>query len=163
MLRKIVDKFGLWFSACCGRGSTTMPETAEEREERRRLVPYHMHINVELADACHLTAAMLLEVPNIAAAEFDPRRREISKSFRRHLDQLESKSFVGPPETTRDSIMLAALALAEGEWRRATDLIVGLKVWQLWTAARGGDRIRAALVQAIKEAGLITYLHTFSQ
>ena len=75
-----------------------------------------MHLNVELADACHLTAAMLLEVPNIAAAEFDPRRREISKSFRRHLDQLESKSFVGPPETTRDAIMLAATCSATPSW-----------------------------------------------
>jgi len=133
-----------------------------EREERRRLVPYHMHVNVDLADACHLTSAMLLEVPNIAAAEFDPRRREISKAFRRHLDYLDSKSFVGPPETTRDTIILAALALAEGEWRKAADFITGLKVWNLWSG-RGGDRVKEGLVNAIKEAGLITYLHTYSQ
>ncbi len=133
-----------------------------EREERRRLVPYHMHVNVELADACHLTSAMLLEVPNIAAAEFDPRRREISKAFRRHLDHVDGKSFVGPPETTRDTIILAALALAEGEWRKAADLVTGLKVWSLW-GARNGDKIKDALVNAIKEAGLTTYLHAYSQ
>lgn len=133
-----------------------------EREERRRLVPYHMHVNVDLADACHLTSAMLLEVPNIAAAEFDPRRREISKAFRRHLDFLDGKSFVGPPETTRDTIILAALALAEGEWRKAADFITSLKVWNLWIG-RGGERVKEGLINAIKEAGLVTYLHTYSQ
>jgi hypothetical protein len=144
-------------------GQAAERDAETEREERRRLVPYHMHINVELADACHLTSAVLLEVPNIAAAEFDPKRREISKCFRKYLDILDSKSFVGPPETTRDSIMLAALALAEGEWKRASELITSLKVWHLWGTGRGQDQIKTRLVQAIKEAGLVTFLHSYSQ
>ena len=144
-------------------GQAAERDAETEREERRRLVPYHMHINVELADACHLTSAVLLEVPNIAAAEFDPKRREISKCFRKYLDILDSKSFVGPPETTRDSIMLAALALAEGEWKRASELITSLKVWHLWGSGRGQDQIKTRLVQAIKEAGLVTFLHSYSQ
>ena len=133
-----------------------------ELEERRRLVPYHLHINVDLAETCHLTAAMLLEVPNIAAAEFDPRRREISRAFRRYLDAIDKKHFVGPPETTRDHIMMAALALAEGEWERCASLVLGLKIWALWDG-RGGAAVRASLREAVKEAGLVTYLHTFSR
>jgi hypothetical protein len=43
---------------------------------------------------------MTLQVPNIAAAEHDPRRREISRAYRRNLDSIDNKPFVGPPETT---------------------------------------------------------------
>lgn len=136
-------------------------DLASEREERRRLVPYHMHIPVELVDAVHLTAAMLLEVPNIAAAEHDTRRRETSRTFRRNLDAIDSRAFVGPPETTRDHIMMAGLALAEGEWTRAADMVGGLRVWELWTS-RGGAAIMARLRGAVQEAGLVTYLHTYA-
>jgi len=132
-----------------------------EREERRRLVPHHMIINTELVDAVCMTSAMLLEVPNIAAAEHDPHRREISRSYRRMLDAIEGKYFVGPPETARDAIVQAGLALAEGEWRRAVDTVVGIKMWKLWTT-RGWDRIKELLVAAMKEAGLVAYLHSFS-
>jgi hypothetical protein len=141
-------------------------DVVSEREERRRLVPYHMHIPVELVDAVHLTAAMLLEVPNIAAAEHDPRRRETSRTFRRNLDAIDSRAFVGPPETTRDHIMMAGLALAEGEWAKACDMVCGLPVWDLWTgavgAARGGLAIMARLRTCLQEAGLVTYLHAFA-
>jgi translation initiation factor 3 subunit C len=133
-----------------------------ELEERRRLVPYHMHINVDLVDACHLTAAMLLEVPNIAAADFDPRRRELSRAFRKHLDAIDKKHFVGPPETTRDHIMMAALALADGELDRCVSLVCSLKLWSLWEG-RGVETVLGLLKEAIKEAGLVTYLHTYSR
>jgi hypothetical protein len=132
-----------------------------DRQERRLMLPYHMHINTELADACCLTSAMLLEVPNIAAAEHDNRRREISRTYRRHLDMIDNKTFIGPPETTRDMIMMAGLALAEGDWERASGLITTLRVWSLWVG-RGLDTIKTKLTTAIKEVGLVCYLHTYS-
>jgi hypothetical protein len=138
-------------------------DEAQEREERRRLVPYHMHINVELIEACHLISAMLLEVPNIAAAEYDGRRRPVSGVYRKYLDATDAKIFVGPPETSRDAIMMAGLALAEGNWRRAVELLTALRVWSLWSNGRGADRVKQQLVSAVKEAGLVTYLHTYAQ
>lgn len=55
-----------------GRFNERNPE--QEKQERRRLVPYHMHINLELVEAIHLVCAMLLELPNLAHNAFDPKR-----------------------------------------------------------------------------------------
>jgi translation initiation factor 3 subunit C len=124
-------------------------------------VPYHQHINVELLDAAHCVAAMLLEVPNIAAAENDPRRREISRHYRRNLDAIEAKSFVGPPESARDHIMRAGIALAEGDVQLAVDAVLSLRVWNLWTG-RNVDQVKASISTAMRECGLVAYLHTYA-
>ena len=54
-----------------------------------------MHINLELLECVYLTSAMLLEIPYMAAHEFDYRRRPISKSFHYQLRMSDKQSLVG--------------------------------------------------------------------
>jgi translation initiation factor 3 subunit C len=135
----------------------------QEREEKRRQMPYHMHINLELLEFCHLTCAMLLEVPNMAEqnnATDLTRRRVISKPFRRTLEHLERQAFAGPPENTRDMVMHAAKALMRGDWQKCSTIILGQKCWSILPDS---EQVQDIIKQKIQEEGLRTYLFTYAQ
>lgn len=76
----------------------------QERAERALLLPFHMHIHLELLEAVYLVSSMLLEVPNMASVRaaqasgtwtLEMRKRVISKTFRRMLDYHERQAFTG--------------------------------------------------------------------
>lgn len=62
---------------------------AVEKEEKRRLLPYHLHINIEYIESVYLICAMLLEVPNIAQDVNDPNKKIISKYFRKLFENYD--------------------------------------------------------------------------
>ncbi|XP_054727850.1 eukaryotic translation initiation factor 3 subunit C [Anastrepha obliqua] len=135
----------------------------QEKIEKQRQMPFHMHINLELLECVYLVSAMLLEIPYIAAHEFDARRRMISKTFYQQLRSSERQSLVGPPESMREHVVAAAKAMRCGNWQACANFIVNkkmnTKVWDLFYEA---DRVREMLVKFIKEESLRTYLFTYS-
>jgi translation initiation factor 3 subunit C len=149
-----------------GRFSDKTPE--QEKAEKRRQVPYYQHINLDLLEACHLISAMLLEVPNMAAASVGGdashgrRARLISRAFRKHQDIYSHQVFTGPPEQTRDYVMRAAMALSKGDWKSCVELCTSLDVWNLVPGDGYPDAIKTMLEHKIKLEGLRTYLFAFS-
>ncbi|CAN0037666.1 unnamed protein product [Ectocarpus sp. 4 AP-2014] len=134
----------------------------QEKAERRRQTPYHMHINLDLLECCHLTSAMLLEVPNMAQESTELRRRVMSKHFRRYIDIFNRQVFTGPPENIRDHVIAAAKRLMEGDWKRCSDLILGLDVWNLIPGEGCAELVKAMVKEKIQVEALRTYLFTYS-
>lgn len=133
----------------------------QEKAEKRRQVPYHMHINLDLLEACHLISAMLLEVPNMASTE-DRRGRVISRTFRKHHDIYDRQVFTGPPEQTRDFVMRASKALRKGDWKTCANYLTNMEIWQLVPGDGAEKKIQSMLSEKIKLEGLRTYLFAFS-
>lgn len=131
----------------------------QERIEKQRMLPFYMHINLELLECIYLIASLLLEVPSMAQNAHEIRPRAISKPFRRMLEFSEKQVFHGPPENTRDHIMMAAKALAKGDWRRAVELINAIKIWDMMP---GADAIKDMLKEKFQVEGMRTFFFTYS-
>ncbi|KAL6305030.1 eukaryotic translation initiation factor 3 subunit 8 [Sparassis latifolia] len=132
----------------------------QEKAERQRQLPFHMHINTELLEAAFLVSSMLVEIPLLASIDSEEQKRKaISKSFRRLLDFADRQIFTGPPESTRDHIMQASKALQNGEWEKCRDLIQSIKIWSLMPEAAS---VKEMLAKRIQEEGLRTYLFTYA-
>ncbi|KAH9041145.1 eukaryotic translation initiation factor 3 subunit 8 [Lactarius hengduanensis] len=122
------------------RFQTLTPE--QEKAEKQRQLPFHMHINTELLEAAFLVSSIIdLE---------EQKRKAISKPFRRLLD------FAG---STRDHIMQASKALQHGQWEQCRDLIQDIKIWSLMPEATS---VKEMLAKRIQEEGLRTYLFAFA-
>lgn len=139
--------------------SSVSPE--QEKLDKQRQLPFHLHINLELLECVYLVGSMLLEIPNIAYAGNDPelKRNVISRNFRKMLDFTDRQVFSGPAESTRDHIMSASKALQNGDWKESQSLIAEIKIWKLMV---GSDEVIAMLRTRIQEEGLKTYLFTYS-
>lgn len=138
--------------------------TAEqERLERRRQIPFHKHINLDLLECVYLVSSMLLEIPDVAANEFSVRKKMISRLFYNQLRKSEEQPLVGLPETTREHVVAASKAMRIGNWKLCRDLIINEKVsMKVWNLFHRPDSVRSMLEGKIREGSLRAYLFTYS-
>ncbi|PPS96371.1 Eukaryotic translation initiation factor 3 subunit C [Cryptosporidium hominis] len=141
----------------------------QERAEKRRLLPYHMHLSLEVIDCIYLICSMLLEVPYLAyhkslimqneASNSHIKLRPISKQFRRLLEQYERQAITGPPESLRDTIIAATRSLQLGKWRECKDYVFSLSIWDY--NQEDLQQTQERLELNIKQEALRTYLFTY--
>jgi translation initiation factor 3 subunit C len=142
------------------RGRGVERDVNAERAEKRRQMPYHHHINLEMIEVFQLTAAMIHEVPWMAAPPSRFGRWRVSPNFQRLMDNSERQVFNGPPETPKEHIYAAVRALRDGDWRMCSKFIFSLdRIWALVPTAK---EVQADLLVAIKKAALRTFLFSFS-
>lgn len=137
-----------------------MRHEKEQSEERSRLVPYHMTINLDMVEAVHLICSMLLEVPLMFKKSFTTKKTILSKPLRKLLEFYERQVFSGPPENTRDHINAASRALMKGDWVTCFETIKKLNFWSLMIKA---DEVLEMTKTKIKIAALKTYLFGYSK
>jgi len=136
----------------------------QERTERRRMQPYHTHINTELLECVYLVSAMFLEIPYMAEKEFDHRRRMISKQFHYQLRNSEKQAFVGPPDNMREHVLAAAKALKVGDWKKCIDYLINPKMNQkVWNLFAETEKVKDMLRAYAKKESLRVYLFSYSQ
>jgi len=119
----------------------------QERAEKQRMLPFHMHINIDLLEAVFLVSSMLIEIPLLASIDSEEQKRKaICKPFRRLLDFADRQVFTGPPESTRDHIMQASKALQDGDWIKCRDLVQGIPTWDFMSDSKATKEMLAKYV-----------------
>jgi len=133
----------------------------QEKIEKRRMMPFHFHINLELLECVYLTSAMLLEVPFMAAHEYDHRRRVISKSFHYQLRMSDKNDLRNlPPESMREHIVAASKSMMTGDWKKCAENILAVSCWALFPHS---ENVKAMITKKIQEESLRTYLFTYNK
>ena len=135
----------------------------QEKEEKQRLLPFHMHINLELLECAYLVSAMLLEIPDVAANEYNVRKKIITRPFYNQLRKNEEQSLIGVPESMREHVIAASKAMRIGNWKQCQEYIINEKMNnKVWNLFHQPDKVREMLKHKIKEESLRAYLFTYS-
>lgn len=138
-------------------------KTAEqEMAEKRRQVPFHLHINLELLEASFLTSTILLEVSSMALlgaiewSNMDTKRLGAKHPLRKLMDMYDRQTFLGPPENVRDHMTAACRTLATGDWKKAFAYVSALPCWGLLGAHK--ETVLDMMKEKFQEEGLRSYL-----
>jgi len=129
----------------------------QEKLERRRQVPFHMHIDIELLESIYLVSCMLGETHLVLTKSKHPRAN--NRTFLRMIEVFERQTFSGPPEGVRDTVMCATKYLIDGEWGSAAYCITGMNTWALLPGSRDSTAsVLLLVVDELKQEALRTFI-----
>lgn len=129
-----------------------------EAEEKKRQIPFHFQINIQLLECIHYISSMLLEIPTIAANQFALNKTPVSKNFKRLIESYDTKAFHLVAETYKDHIVNAARALNSSDWKSAVDNVLAINLFQ-YAPDFDNQEFKTNLTDAFKKAALEAFLY----
>lgn len=144
-----------------GQGFNSKYPSQATAAEKQKLLPFHMHINLELLECVFMTSSLLIEIPAMAAASSlskDSKRKASLKSFKSKLDFHDRQYFTGPPESIKDHVVHASIALQKGDWSKAYQLLSSIKIWKLFPDT---EQLLSMMKNQLQVEGLRTYIFTY--
>jgi translation initiation factor 3 subunit C len=127
-------------------------------EDRKRAIPYHMHINTDVVETVYFICAMILDVPKMVMNPEDPDKFTLSKYFKKLLSFHERQASSGLTESFREFIIMATQKLRRGYWKEAFDILENLYTWKHVPRAQS---VKLLMLENMKKAGMITFLVTY--
>lgn len=144
-----------------GQGFNSKYPSQATSAEKQKLLPFHMHINLELLECVFMTSSLLIEIPALAAALSSPKdskRKASIKSFKNKLEFHDRQYFTGPPESIKDHLIYASRNLQKGNWAKAFELLSSIKIWKLFP---DNNLLLLMLKNQLQVEGLRTYIFTY--
>lgn len=143
-----------------GQGYNSKFPSQVTSAERQKLLPFHMHINLELLECVFMTLSLLIEIPALAVAGTtkDSRRKASIKLFKAKLEFHDRQYFTGPPELIKDHLIYASKYLQRGDWAKAYKLLLLIKIWRLFPDS---DAMLLMLKNQLQVEGLRTFIATY--
>lgn len=141
------------------KGLEKTPE--QEKAERRRLLPAHMHIDIDLIESVYQISSMLLEVPFMSGTSALLENRQRPTRFRRAMEIFERTAIL--PESSREIIIIAARSLLKGEWEDCSQHVLSLKCWQHIQPEEKRSEVQNLIVERIKGVALRSYVINYSK
>ena len=138
--------------------SRLQDKTAEaEHEEKRRQLPHHMKINLEVLESIHFITSMLIETPLFAENQHSLNKQVVSKSYRKLIEYYDQRAFVLAAEQPRDHIVFAARALNKSDWRTALKHIYSISALAKLIEMEGAN-LKNVLTKAFQESAMTSYI-----
>jgi translation initiation factor 3 subunit C len=138
----------------------SVPKAALEKEDLSNLMPFYLHLDVDLVETVFMICLLLLEVPYLLNTDIDSQKKQVNKFFLRLWQHYEKNTLYGQPENYRDFIYQAIYDMAKGEWKSCYEKVEQL---DLWKKMPKGEAILADLKNKIKEQAFKCFIFSMSK
>jgi len=131
-----------------------------DKDDKRRMTPCIMTINIDEIECSYLIASMILELPNIILLKLGKIKKAISSNFKKYLDSYEKQIFNGPPESNKELILNSASFMIKGDWEKCCEMICNMKIYNSY---KNQNEIKGLISERIKESSLKCYLFFYTE
>jgi translation initiation factor 3 subunit C len=126
-----------------------------DKEEKKRVIPYVLTINIDEVESMYYISSMLLDMPNILLMKLGKPYSPFNPVFKKMLDNFEKQVFNGPPETLKEVILSSSSFMKKGNWKRCCEMITSIRLLNL---LKNREEVKRCLTLSIKQTSLRCYI-----